>query len=294
MRIHPDRVAFNPILWSATADGWLDPALMPPLAHRLTVIRDAGFRAVHAAVPPGMTPQAYRLLLADYGLVPAPGYIALAVPTTTERTQELERVRRAAAEQAALELASVFVALELRRDAPRVAHPAIGYDAQPERLAAVRDWLGEAAAVIRGEGIMPAVHPHAGTWIETEAEIRFVLDTLPPEVLGFGPDLGHLRWAGADAAALLRAYHPRVRALHVKDVRPAVVAASKQARWSYAQTVRAGVFTEPEPGSPGVERALRALPAGYDGWLIIEVDRGTRPTAEESVRFCGAWVRGEQ
>jgi inosose dehydratase len=293
VRMHPDHVAFNPILWSATADGWLDPALMPPLAHRLTVIREAGFRAVHAAVPPGMTPQAYRHLLADYGLVPAPGYIGLALPATTDRTQELERVRRAAGEQAALELASVFVALELRRDAPRVAHPAIGYDAQPERLAAVRDWLGEAAAVIRGEGVMPALHPHVGTWIETEEEVHFVLDTLPADVLGFGPDLGHLRWAGADAPALIRAYRPRVRALHVKDVQPAVVAASKRAGWGYAQTVRAGVFTEPEPGSPRVAAALGALPERYDGWLVIEVDRGTRPTAEESVRICGAWARGQ-
>jgi inosose dehydratase len=72
------------------------------------------------------------------------------------------------------------------------------------------------------------------------------------------------------------------------------VAASKQARWGYAETVREGVFTEPEPGAPGVEMALRALPEEYDGWLIIEVDRSTRPTAEESVRLCGAWVRGQQ
>ena len=289
------QVAINPLQWAATDDGWLDPALAPPLERQLAVIREAGIRGVQADLPPGMAPDQFARTLAAHGLVPAPGYISLHVPeTTAEREDAREQVARLAGEQAALGLATVFLAMGMRRDAPRVAHPAIGFDHRRDRLERVRDWLGEAAGVIRAQGVGPALHQHVGTWLETEAETRFVLDTVPADLLGFGPDLGHLAWAGADPAALIRDYRARVLGVHVKDLRGEVAARGKAAGWDYRATVRAGLWVEPGLGSVGVDTALAALPASFDGWLVVEVDRGAQATPEESVRLCGDWARGRR
>lgn len=289
------QVAINPLQWAATDDGWLDPALAPPLERQLAVIRDAGIRGVRADLPPGMAPDQFARALAEYGLVPAPGYISLHVPeSAAERQAERCLLARQLGQPVARGLATVFLAMGMCRDAPRVAHPAIGFDHHPNRLERVRDWLGEAAGVIRGQGVAPALHQHVGTWLETEAETRFVLDTVPPDLLGFGPDLGHLAWAGADPAAMIRDYRARVLGVHVKDLRGEVAARGKAAGWDYRATVRAGLWVEPGLGSVGVDAALAALPAGFDGWLIVEVDRGAQATPEESVQLCGTWARGRR
>ena len=109
----------------------------------------------------------------------------------------VEAAKRHAAVQAALGNTEVFIANGLapaRRDTP-----AVGADADDRRLQAVIDRLGAAAEAITSEGVRPALHPHVGTWIETEAETESVLAAVPDTVLGFGPDTGHLTWAGMDA-----------------------------------------------------------------------------------------------
>ncbi|MEV0288785.1 hypothetical protein AB0H36_32090 [Kribbella sp. NPDC050820] len=56
--------------------------------------------------------------------------------------------------------------------------------------------VGVAAEAITSEGVTPALHPHVGSTIETEPEIRAVLDAVPASILSIGPDTGHLAWAG--------------------------------------------------------------------------------------------------
>ncbi|MEV4018691.1 hypothetical protein AB0J35_50180 [Nonomuraea angiospora] len=46
-------------------------------------------------------------------------------------------------------------------------------------------------------------------------ETRAVLDAIAPELLSFGPDTGHLHWAGADPAELITRYRDRVGAAHL-------------------------------------------------------------------------------
>jgi len=171
-----------------------------------------------------------------------------------------------------------------------VAHPAVGHDARQDRLEQTRDLLAEIAGIIRAEGITPAFHPHVGTWAETEEETRFVLDTVDASILGFGPDMGHLAWAGADAAQLVRDYADRVASVHIKDLDLAVAERARTEGWDYRKTVLAGLWSEPGHGNADVDGFLQALPTDFDGWLVIEVDRGAQPTAEDSVRLCGEWA----
>ena len=71
--------------------------------------------------------------------------------------------------------------------------------------------------MLRPEGLRPLHHSHVGGVFETEDEIIRLLDDLGPEVIGFGPDTGHLRWAGIDPAPFIRRYADRLGGIHIKD-----------------------------------------------------------------------------
>ncbi|MGW3567964.1 sugar phosphate isomerase/epimerase family protein [Streptomyces sp. NPDC000941] len=291
MKIRHDRLAINPLQWVASADGWIDPTLAPPLDEQLTVIRDTGIKALHTAVPGDLTPQAYAAKLAAYGISPAPGYIAVRLTDDdAERRTFRDTAARVAGHHAELGVDTVFLAMGMAKDAERVARPAVGHLADQGRLERVRDLLAEIAGIVRAEGIAPAFHPHVGTWAETEEETRFVLDTVDASVLAFGPDMGHLTWAGADATRLVRDYADRVASVHIKDLDLGLATRAREAGWDYRKTVLAGLWSEPGHGNADIEGFVGALPDDFDGWLIVEVDRGARPTPEESVRLCGEWA----
>jgi inosose dehydratase len=144
-------------------------------------IARAGFTAVQSEVPPTMTAEAYGKLLAKYGLHPGPGYVSLPwSDDADERSANLERASALAYNNVALGNPLLFLATGMGREAPRVARPAVGHDASPERLSLVRDYLASAAERIVAEGGVAALHPHVGTWIETADEARFVLDSVDP------------------------------------------------------------------------------------------------------------------
>lgn len=293
MRSTSARFAINPLQWVASPDGWLDPTLAPPLAARLSAIRAAGFEGVHTDVPADLTPAAYATILADHGLHPAPGYLSVRLTDDDgERKQLAQRAARLGAQHAELGVPTLFLAMGMSRDAPRVAHPAVGFEFDPHRLERVRDLLAEMAEMVGKEGITPAFHPHVGTWAETEAEARFILDTVDASVLGFGPDMGHLGWAGADVVQLVRDYADRITSVHVKDYDTNLAERATRSGWDYRKTVLAGLWREPGHGSADVDGFVTALSDHFTGWLVVEVDRGSRATPEESVSLCGQWATG--
>ncbi|MEU6720496.1 MFS transporter [Nonomuraea sp. NPDC046802] len=128
----------------------------------------------------------------------------------------LEHAMRHAGTQAALGMTEVFIASALAPE--RLAAPAVGAAYDQDRLDTVIDNLARTCAAITAEGLRPCLHPHVGTWIETERETRAVLDAIDPRQLSFGPDTGHLHWAGADPAELITHYGDRAGAAHGTSV----------------------------------------------------------------------------
>ena len=251
------RVALNPIQWIATADGWIDPTLAPEPRNLLAEVAETGFRAIHAQVPAGWRVSDYARVLAETGLEPAPGYLALGLPEHgMSRAEAVEAARIAAALHAGLGLQDMFISTRMLRDVPRVLHPAIGAAFDEARFAAIISLMDEVSVAIRAEGIYPALHPHVGTWIETETETRRVLDALPASQIGFGPDTGHLSWAGADIAALLADYRDRVRVMHVKDCLLSRCREAVAANRSYRDTVVGGIWAEPGHGELGLDAMI--------------------------------------
>lgn len=132
--------------------------------------------------------------------------------------------------------------------------------------------LGRIADAMVAEGVRPSLHPHVGTWIETEEEGRAVLDALPESRLGFLPDTGHLAWAGADVGAFIKDYAGRIPFVHVKDCRLSVAAQGQEKGWGYRQTVMAGLWAEPGRGELDLAAIIGNLPATFDGWLMAEAE----------------------
>jgi inosose dehydratase len=288
-----ERSALFGIQWYATADGWLDRTQGPSLPDALAVCRGLGFRGFRIEVPPELTVAEYAAMLADHDLSPAPGYLSVAVDDDGRcDAASFERARQAAAVHAEIGLAGMFIACGMSKQAARVAlHPARGFGFEQDRLERVVESIAAVAEVMCAEGVRPGLHPHVGTWVETEDETRYVLDNIDATRLAFGPDTGHLAWAGVDPAKIMADYRDRINHVHIKDINAAAAARSATDDLNYQQTVLAGVWMEPGLGDVDLEAVLDVLGPQFDGWLVSEVDRPNLPTAEQSIAACARWFQ---
>ena len=283
------RMAYNPLSFFLTAAGW-QPELAPPLPAILDIVKRAGYDGIHAEVPAGSTPEAYGTLLADHGLRPAPGYFQASFADADGLPQAIEDARRAAADHARLGLYRICAADQCGADPLRLDTPPSGAGADDARLERIVEGLDKVARAMVAEGVVPCLHAHVGTRIETVAETEFVLARLDAKILLLGPDTGHLSWAGADLVSFLARHAARVGAVHIKDCRQEVAAAIRAAGKGYHDAGAAHIWTEPGRGSIDLDAALAAL-AGFDGWFIVEVDIADQPTVEESARVAAQWLQ---
>jgi len=83
-------------------------------------------------------------------------------------------------------------------------------DAQNAQV--VRAWT-ELAQMCRARNVQLNYHTHG----EPPADIQFVIDNVPAELLPLGPDLDWLRFGGTDPETFLRANAARLVMLHIRD-----------------------------------------------------------------------------
>ncbi|MFI0815416.1 sugar phosphate isomerase/epimerase family protein [Streptomyces sp. NPDC021098] len=286
------RIALNPIQWMASDDGWLDPSKAPERKQLLSLIKQSGFDAVMAEVPADWTVEQYRAALDEVGLTLAPGYFVCRSDGRDGMEADVLAAAAAVARQhAELGMSEIGLGLAMGKDKPRVAHPAQAYEPDAARVEAVTELIGKIADAMTAEGVRPSLHPHVGTWIETEEEGRAVLDALPESKLGFLPDTGHLAWAGSDVGGFIKDYAERIPFVHVKDCRLSVAAQGREADWGYQQTVMAGLWVEPGRGELDLKGILANLPATFDGWLMVEVDCPDIADPYDSAVASARWMR---
>ncbi len=281
------RVGYNPLPWALTDDGF-DPSAVPSMTELGRELRAAGFLAIQADVPEGVTPAAFSEQLKAAGLAPAPGYFQARLEAAAELTDTLEHARRFAAGQAALGLSEAFLADVFNQT--RVALPGRGVESSTERLKLIADHVAQLSEVMNEEGIRPCLHPHVGTWIETVEEAEIVLNAVDPDKLLIGPDNAHLIWAGGDPCAFVRRHRTRIGAAHIKDLHLDALKDSGNRGESFFKALNAHVVTEPGRGDARPEEFLAALGDDFDGWLVVEVDRFDLPTPRESLAAAGRWV----
>ncbi|MGW4032947.1 sugar phosphate isomerase/epimerase family protein [Streptomyces sp. NPDC004838] len=275
------RLAINPLPWTLGPTGLTLSESSVRLA--LSELTPTGFRALHTSVPEGMDLAAYAALLDEYGFRAAPGYVSGPFDQPELRGDLIETVRAHARLIRELGLDVTFVAGGL--DQERMMRPAVGEGGSLDRTKRIADGLVEAAEAAESEGVRLALHPHVSSIVETEDEIRTILDATAGSALGFGPDTGHLAWAGMVPAEIIADYADRVIAIHVKDVGLAGLQQTIRYSDDYmtAALVR-HIWTEPGRGVVDFDAVFAALPEDLDGWCVVEVDVPNLPSAVESAR----------
>lgn len=196
-----------------------------------------------------------------------------------------------------LELVGAFVPLVLHHtslgDAGRLAHEATtllaGAGAQMLVLSIVEDegwteptvlddegWRNLAAnvkeveAIAASAGLTVALHPHVGTLIENEEQVRLGLERLD---VGWCLDTGHLLIGGTDPVAFVSDHGDRIVHAHLKDVDTTIAAKLRSGELSLLSATRQGLFVPLGRGDARIASVLDALARhGYDGWLVLEQD----------------------
>jgi inosose dehydratase len=283
-----ERLAGAPISWGACeVPGW---GVMPSPEDVLNEMSNLGLRGTELG-PPGFLPEEPKALasaLERYSLTLVGGFVPLVLhePTLDHALQETHRAARLMSE-AGGEILVLAAVQDAEWSAPQELS-----DHEWARLAA---HLSAVEALAREEyGMAVALHPHAGTLIETAAQVRRALEEIE---IGWCLDTGHLLIGGSDPVQFAREHGDRVRHVHLKDVDGALAADVRHGRRSLLSATQDGLFTALGRGDARIAEVLDGLQGhGYDGWLVLEQDTaitGDEPTvaggpmrdARESIAF---------
>ncbi|MEV4127638.1 TIM barrel protein [Nocardia sp. NPDC049707] len=265
---YPLRIAAAPISWGVCeVPGWghvLDARTV------LTEMAALGISATELG-PPGYLPRdpaELRSLLDDFDITSVGGFLALPLHRDSDRA--IETARKNAALFAATGAEVIVLAAATGLD---------GYDTRPALSDEEWPTLVETAAAIRDVaaefGLRTTLHPHVGTYVESEAEVdRFLADS----DLDLCLDTGHLLIGGTDPVRLARRYPDRIGHIHLKDVRTTLADRVRSGAMEYSDAVRGGIYVPLGAGDVDIAALIRSVhAAGYRGWYVIEQDTALRP-----------------
>ncbi len=273
------RLAVNPIpywLSGTTAD-----KSTANLGRALEELSAIGYSAVKADVPTDMPPDKYLGWLESFGLAPALSLYSGQFSDPATHQDAAEGARAFAGVQASFGQRFCMISTMEKGDSPRLTHPAVGFDSDPKRLEVVVDGIRMSCEAMKAEGVQAALHPHVGGWVETEHELRTVLDNIDAELLAFGPDTGHMSWAGMDVRQVLLDYSDRVVGVHIKDTFQAGIDRAKSHDLDYVTATRpGGIWAEPGSGQLDLVACVDTFRKGFVGDFMIEVDVPTVPLQE--------------
>ena len=257
------RLAGAPISWGVCeVPGW--GRQLPP-ERVLSEMAGLGLTATELG-PIGylpFDPTTIRARLAEHGLALVGGFVPLLLhepscEAACERADELAATFRAAG-------ADVFVAAAVT-DAGWSA-PAPRDEATLARLAAN---AAEVAVRVERHGLTFALHPHAGTLVESAADVDALARTSD---VGWCLDTGHLLIGGVDPVEFAREHADRVVHVHLKDVDAAVAARYRAGELTLVAATQAGLFRPLGKGDASIAEVLAQLDAhGYERWLVLEQD----------------------
>jgi inosose dehydratase len=153
---------------------------------------------------------------------------------------------------------------------PRVPLEAADWRRVSHNLESVRELAAEA-------GLRFALHPHAGTLVETAEDIDAVLQHGEPD---WCLDTGHLAIGGADSVEFVRSHAARIVHVHLKDVDMGLAEQVRSGELSLVDATRLGLFRPLGDGDASIDEVVGELDRhGYERWLVLEQD--TTLTGEE-------------
>ncbi|MGZ4608737.1 MAG: TIM barrel protein [Actinomycetes bacterium] len=130
--------------------------------------------------------------------------------------------------------------------------------------------VNDAVARCRAVGLEPTFHHHAGTHVESPAEIERLLELTD---VGLTLDTGHLLMAGGDPASAFHDWGDRINHVHVKDVLLGEVDDAVRHGADLHEVWRRNLFCPLGKGSLDLQETVAALHRiGYEGWVVVEQD----------------------
>jgi inosose dehydratase len=263
-----DRLAGAPISWGVCeVPGWgrqLDAERvfgeMASLGLRATELGPIGY------LP--FDPAAIRERLDRHGLRLVGGFVPVVLHEPELDTAQADEIATVLAQAGA----DVFVAAAVSDLAwsPRTEMDADTWRRFGRHLDELERRVGE-------HGLTLALHPHAGTQIETAKDVQHALAVSDA---GWCLDTGHLLIGGADPAEFVRANGDRIVHAHLKDVDAGIAQRLRAGELTLVEATQAGLFRPLGRGDARIDEVVDLLAtAGYERWLVLEQD--TAITGEE-------------
>lgn len=123
-------------------------------------------------------------------------------------------------------------------------------------------------------GIALTFHHHMGTVVQSAAETDRLMAGTNPAYVSLLFDSGHFAYCGENPAEMVRRYAKRIKHVHLKDIRPDVVAKVRENRWSFLEGVRQGTFTIPGDGCVDFDPIFACLEeSGFEGYMVVEAEQ---------------------
>ncbi len=259
-----DRIATAPISWGVCeVPGWghqLSPdrvlGEMAALGFTKTELGSAGWLPPH--------PDQLRSLLDRHGL----GLLASFVPLVLHDVATAD-----AALAQATETAQLLTGLGARYFNTA---PVTTVDWAPRRTYTEDEWqhlyeqLGRIDEICASHDLVQVVHEHIGCVVETEDDVRRVLDNTAVKLV---LDTGHLAVGGFDPLDIANDFADRVGLVHLKDTRFDVAERLNANELSLMEAVQAGLFPALGEGQLPIGDIIATLEAkGFDGHYVIEQD----------------------
>jgi inosose dehydratase len=264
------------------------PELTPPIQPETLVseIARLGFRGcqLSRALPAG---DALQPALQRHGVRIAEVYAALpctsAGPTAVARNQAFERLEDVRRTDGDVLIFSYHLSEERVTWSGRANQPGVPTLTDQGRARAL-DLVHEVAQAAHALGRPLVYHPHTGTFVETPAEVEWLMESTDADLVGLCLDVGHYTVGGGDPVEAVRRYGQRIRHVHMKDVDPGVLHQLRAgAIPDFRDALRARIFTELGNGVLDVLGVVRELARlDYTGWLMCEQDTTWRPPAESA------------
>ena len=157
-------------------------------------------------------------------------------------------------------------------ETPVFSHKYVMNDEEWELLCTGLNKLGKIAK--EEYGISLTFHHHMGTVVQTAEETARLMEGTDPEYVNLLFDSGHFAYCGEDPVAMVKKYVDRIKHVHLKDIRPDVVAKVKAEDMSFLAGVRAGAFTIPGDGCVDFDSIFKVLEeADYTGYMVVEAEQ---------------------
>ena len=135
----------------------------------------------------------------------------------------------------------------------------------PDDFRRLADVMSELGRRTKAVGVPLVYHHHMNSTGEPPAAIEAIVAASDPASVGLLFDIAHYQQGGGDPVAGIHKFAKRIKAVHLKDVRPIDAAPGYQ-------------WVELGRGRVDVKGCVAALKAeSYDGWAIVELDKVVDP-----------------